>query len=241
MGDSNSGRSSIAKIIFQKMMSRQTMMLGETNKIENYEFKIQKIDFKIYDFPTKYSLADAAPNEQMFFRSAYAFVYVINPQLDTFNSLETFVSNYNYIRKVNTNNCQFFIFINKADMELTTQDAKDEFLIKHKKKLTDEGVDSKLIHIHFTSILDYSVYEAFSKLVQKILPCTTYICKLLNRLANCCKIDKIFIFDISTKLFIAHNDEILLEAVKYEICSEMIDIYIDISALYYSEKKDGPA
>jgi GTP-binding protein EngB required for normal cell division len=28
MGDSNSGRSSIAKVIFQKMMSKQTMMLG---------------------------------------------------------------------------------------------------------------------------------------------------------------------------------------------------------------------
>jgi GTP-binding protein EngB required for normal cell division len=28
MGDSNAGRSSIAKIIFQKMMSKQTMMLG---------------------------------------------------------------------------------------------------------------------------------------------------------------------------------------------------------------------
>lgn len=91
---------------------------------------------------------------------------------------------------------------------MTTQDAKDEFLIKHKKKLSDESVDSKIVSILFTSILDNSVFEAFSKVVQKILPCTPYVCKLLNKLANYCKIDKIFIFDISTKLFIAHNDEI---------------------------------
>lgn len=112
------------------------------------------------------------------------------------------------MRKKNSNNCQFFIFINKADLELTTQDAKDEFLIKHKKKLTDEGVNNKVVSLYFTSILDSSVFEAFSNVVQKILPCTTYICKLLNKLASYCKIDKIFIFDISTKLFIAHNDDI---------------------------------
>lgn len=95
-----------------------------------------------------------------------------------------------------------------------------------------------MVNLYFTSILDLTVFEAFSSVVQKILPCTTYICKLLNKLAAYCKIDKIFIFDISTKLFIAHNDDIPIESIKYEICSEMIDIYIDISTLYYSEKKE---
>lgn len=182
-------------------------MLGETNKIENYDFKIHKLEFKVYDFPTKYELSDPAPNEQMILKNAYALIYVINPQFDTFNSLETFVNVYEYMRKKNSNNVQFFIFINKADMELTSQDAKDEFLIKHKKKLADEGINNKDVNIHFTSILDYSVFEAFSNVVQKVLPCTPYICKLLNKLASYCKIDKIFIFDISTKLFIAHNDD----------------------------------
>lgn len=206
MGDSNAGRSSIAKIIFQKLMSNQTMMLGETNRIENYEFKIQKIDFKVYDFPTKYDVTEPPPNEQMILKNTYALIYIINPQVDTFKSLETFATYYEYMKKKNSNNCQFFIFINKADMELTTQDAKDEFLIKHKKKLIDEKIDSKIINFSFTSIYDYSVFEAFSKVVQKILPCTTHICKLLNKLAAYCKIDKMFIFDIHTKLFIAHNE-----------------------------------
>jgi chloramphenicol 3-O-phosphotransferase len=33
MGDSKAGRSSIAKVIFQKMVSKQTMLLGETSKM----------------------------------------------------------------------------------------------------------------------------------------------------------------------------------------------------------------
>jgi predicted GTPase len=43
MGDTKAGRSSIAKVIFKKMVSKQTMLLGETSKMETYDFKIQKI------------------------------------------------------------------------------------------------------------------------------------------------------------------------------------------------------
>jgi GTP-binding protein EngB required for normal cell division len=43
MGDSKAGRSSIAKVIFQKMVSKSTKLLGETCKMESYDFKIQKI------------------------------------------------------------------------------------------------------------------------------------------------------------------------------------------------------
>lgn len=52
----------------------------------------------------------------MILKNAYALIYVINPQTDTFNSLEVFVNIYEYMKKKNSNNCQFFIFINKADL-----------------------------------------------------------------------------------------------------------------------------
>lgn len=238
MGDANAGRSSIAKIIFQKIGSKATMMLGETNKMETTEFKIQKIDFKVYDFPNKYDLEDPAPSEQMILKNAAALIYVLNPGGDTYKSLEIFAEVYEYLKKKNTNSCQFFIFINKSDIDLGTQEARDEFMIKHKKKLTDEEVDVKQVNLYFTTIIDYSIYEAFSKVIQKILPCTTYVSKLLNKLCDYCKIEKAFVFDICSKLFIAHNDKVNIEPVKYEICCEMIDIHIDISLLYNNEKKE---
>ncbi len=40
-----------------------------------------------------------------------------------------------------------------------------------------------------------------------------------------------------TKLYIAHNDEKIIDPIRYEICSEMLDIFIDISFLYGGEKK----
>ena len=94
----------------------------------------------------------------MILKNAVSLIYVIDPQADTFRSIESFISIYEYLKKKNTNNCQFFIFINKSDVELNSQEGRDEFLIKHKKKLTDEGVDPKQVNFHFTSIRDYSVY-----------------------------------------------------------------------------------
>lgn len=52
----------------------------------------------------------------MILKNAYALIYVVNPQSDTFSSLEHFVGIYEYMKKKNENNCQFFVFINKADM-----------------------------------------------------------------------------------------------------------------------------
>ena len=87
MGDSNAGRSSIMKVIFQKIMAAQTVMLGETTKMEAFDFRISKLEFKIYDFPAKYDFSDPPPNEQMILKNASAMIYVMNPQSDTERSI----------------------------------------------------------------------------------------------------------------------------------------------------------
>ena len=116
MGDSKAGRSSIAKVIFQKMVSKSTKLLGETSKMESYDFKIQKIEFKLYDFPARYDITEPPPNEQMIFKNASALIYVLSPQSDISKSMDTFHAIYNYLKKKNTNNCGIFIFTNKADL-----------------------------------------------------------------------------------------------------------------------------
>lgn len=124
MGDSNAGKTSIAKTIVQKIVSKNTMMLVETSKMEIYDFKIHKIDFKLYDFPTRYDLNDPAPNEQMILKNASALLYVMNSQKDTLKSLEKFLEIFYYMKKKNTNNCQFFVFINKKDIEMNDKEAR---------------------------------------------------------------------------------------------------------------------
>jgi hypothetical protein len=52
--------------------------------------------------------------------------------------------------------------------------------------MNDDGIDLKDIDFFFTSIFDYSIFEAFSKVIQKMISCSPNICKLLNKIANMC-------------------------------------------------------
>ena len=142
------------------------------------------------------------------------------------------------MKEKNKNNCHFFIFVNKSDITLETEDAKEEFQLIQRKKLQDEKVDLKTLDFCFTCIYNYSIFEAISKVVQKTLSCSKDVCRLLNTLANFSKIEKIFLFDLSTKLYIANNNEQLMELPKYEICSEIVDIFIEMTILYGKNKEN---
>ena len=54
---------------------------------------------------------------------------------------------------------------------------------------------------------------------------------MLDTLAKYSKIDNLYIFDIETKLYIGNNSEQLLDLPKYEICSEVLDIYVSMSSM----------
>ena len=69
-----------------------------------------------------------------------------------------------------------------------------------------------------------------------MIPCSPNICKLLNHFATYSKIEKVYLFDLVTKLYIAHNDEKLTDQFKYDICSDILDIFIDISYLYDKDR-----
>ena len=55
--------------------------------MEAFDFRISKLEFKIYDFPAKYDFNDPPPNEQMILKNASAMIYVMNPQFDSERSI----------------------------------------------------------------------------------------------------------------------------------------------------------
>ena len=64
--------------------------------------------------------------------------------------------------------------------------------------------------------------------MQKMIPCSPQLCRMLTHFASNCKVEKVYLFDLITKLHIATNDEKIVEPIKYEVCSELQDIFIDI-------------
>lgn len=117
-----------------------------------------------------------------------------------------------------------------------------------------------LLSFYLTSIYDHSIFEAFSKVVQKLIPQLPTLenllnifisvrCFLLFTLFNYIKkclfsnkypffyvlqhsgIEKAFLFDVVSKIYIA-TDSSPVDMQSYELCCDMIDVVIDVSCIY---------
>lgn len=96
--------------------------------------------------------------------------------------------------------------------------------------LQDSGLDIHL-SFHLTSIYDHSIFEAFSKVVQKLIPQLATLEHLLNILITNSGIEKAFLFDVVSKIYIA-TDSAPVDMQTYELCCDMIDVVIDLSDIY---------
>uniref|UniRef100_A0A3B3T9E4 Ras-related GTP-binding protein n=1 Tax=Paramormyrops kingsleyae TaxID=1676925 RepID=A0A3B3T9E4_9TELE len=84
---------------------------------------------------------------------------------------------------------------------------------------------------YLTSIYDHSIFEAFSKVVQKLIPQLPTLENLLNIFISNSGIEKAFLFDVVSKIYIA-TDSSPVDMQTYELCCDMIDVVIDISCIY---------
>ena len=69
--------------------------------------------------------------------------------------------------------------------------------------MTNLNSQDILINFHLTSIFDHSIFEAFSKVIQKLIPQFGHLERLLNHLLATSNIEQAFLFDVQTKISIA--------------------------------------
>ncbi|VDQ07511.1 unnamed protein product [Trichobilharzia regenti] len=84
---------------------------------------------------------------------------------------------------------------------------------------------------HLTTIYDHSIFEAFSKVVQKLIPYLDAFEHLLNIFITNSMVDKAFLFDVASKIYLA-TDSNAVDMQTYELCCDMIDVVVDVAAIY---------
>ncbi len=89
-----------------------------------------------------------------------------------------------------------------------------------------------------TSIYDHSIFEAFSQIVHKLIPQFALLENLLNGLIASVGASKSFLFDVVSKLYVA-TDSNPVNMQTYELCSDMIDVVIDVSCIYGDKDKSS--
>ncbi|XP_032876750.1 ras-related GTP-binding protein D [Amblyraja radiata] len=233
MGLRRSGKSSIQKVVFHKMSPNETLFLESTNKICRDDISNSSfVNFQIWDFPGQIDFFDPTFDYEMIFRGTGALIFVIDSQDDYMEALARLHLTVSRAYKVNKE-INFEVFIHKVDG--LSDDHKIETQRDIHQRANDDLADAgfEQIHLSFylTSIYDHSIFEAFSKVVQKLIPQLPTLENLLNIFISNSGIEKAFLFDVVSKIYIA-TDSMPVDMQTYELCCDMIDVVIDISCIY---------
>lgn len=241
-----SGKSSIAKVVFQKMPPHETLFLEPTSRPDIKPIAHNSLlQFKLCDFGGGQFMQDDNITQQdsYYFSKATAVIFVIDAQDEPYNDALDYAKR--LITKIYavSPSTYFEIFIHKVDGDLFLSDEhKTDCQTDIHTKLTEDLYNTNAnmnlyLTFHCTSIYDHSVFEAMSKVVQKLIPELPVLEQLLDLLVTNCRIEKGFLFDVVSKIYIA-SDSQPVDIASYELCSDMIDVVIDVSCIYGMEPDD---
>ena len=204
------------------------------------------INFNINEYPGTHELSENNPADVVALRQCSSLIFVIDAhEQDKDVACNKFFEIMKVAYKVNPQ-IIFEVFIHKVDPDMYTQDDQkfdtlNEISMNMRGMLREFGLGSDALgvdannivrlHYNLTSIYDLTIYQALSQVVQKMLPQVQFITQLMDNLVKQSQIQKAFLFDVKTKIHIA-TDENPVEIQDYEICSELIDVLIDVSSIY---------
>lgn len=233
MGLRRSGKSSIQKVVFHKLSPNETLLLESTNKIVKDDVSDSSfVSFVIWDFPGQIDFSDPTFDAKHIFGKCGALVFVIDAQDDYAEAMNKLHMTVVHAHKINPN-ITFEVFIHKVDglSDDSKIEAQSSINIRANEDLMFAGYGSVRLSFYLTSIYDHTIFEAFSKVVQKLIRQQPMLGNLLSHFISNSGIEKAFLFDVVTKIYIA-TDFAPVDMQSYELCCDMIDVIIDISCIY---------
>ncbi|KAL3990841.1 Ras-related GTP-binding protein D [Acanthocheilonema viteae] len=232
MGLKRSGKTSIRKVVFNKMSPNETLFVESTPRVTTETVKGSFINFEAIEFPGQMSPFDNAMNPHDTFARCGALLFVIDAQDDYSEALKKMIEYFKKAIEINEK-IRFEVFIHKVDglsEEIKLETQRDIFQ-RVQDDLQDDGLDKVHITYYLTSIYDHSIFEAFSKVVQKLIKQLSTLERLLDIFNQGSNVEKAFLFDVASKIYIA-TDSSPVDMATYELCCDMIDVTIDISSIY---------
>lgn len=190
------------------------------------------MDFHVWDFPGQLDFLDPTFDFDHIFGELGALIWVIDAQDEYLDPLSRLHSTIIAIQRTYPI-INIEVFIHKVDglSDEYKLDTQRDIMQRTQDELSDAGLDNVQVSYHLTSIYDHSIFEAFSKVIQKLIPQLGTLENLLNMLCLNSGIEKAFLFDVLSKIYIA-TDSSPVDVQSYEICSDYIDVIVDVSEIY---------
>jgi len=175
-----------------------------------------------YDDDPMINMVGGGYDMERLLKRCNAVVYIIDSQDDYSESILRLNAIIQMGRRVNSR-IRYEVFIHKVDQlsdeaKIETQrdihnQVRDRFADtisgidpwQTSSNMSNSNPQDILINFHLTSIFDHSIFEAFSKVIQKLIPQFGHLERLLNYLLSTSNIEQAFLFDVQTKISIAND------------------------------------
>ncbi|ANB14523.1 Gtr2p [Sugiyamaella lignohabitans] len=224
------------------MQPLETLYIESTAK-PTYERFDSLVNFAVQELPGQLDMFEPSYDSERIFAQVGSLIYVIDSQDEYLYALQNLQQIIEYAFKINPA-INFEVLIHKVD------GLSDDFRLDTQRdimqRVTDELVDANLegvnIAFHLTSIFDHSIYEAFSRIIQKLVPELPVLENLLDILCQHSGIEKAFLFDVNSKIYLA-TDSSPVDVETYQVCSDFIDVAVDLDLLYkpsYTQQQQQP-
>jgi Ras-related GTP-binding protein C/D len=230
------GKTSIQKVVFSKLSPNETLLIEHTEKITKTDVSNSMfVQFQIWDFSGDFDFEDPSVDADLLFKQCGALVFVIDAQDSYDDALAKLHSTVVRAFQVNPQ-IKFEVFVHKVDNLSDDRkfDVQREIQQQSLEELSEAKVSGIHMSFHMTSIYDHSIFEAFSKVVQKLIPQLATMESLLDILIASCRMEKAFLIDTLSKIYVA-TDSSPVDTQTLELCSDMIDVVIDVSCIYGSK------
>ncbi|KDQ24363.1 hypothetical protein PLEOSDRAFT_41380 [Pleurotus ostreatus PC15] len=232
LGLRRSGKTSIQQVLFNDLSPKQTFYLEPTMRVVKHAYDTL-IPLEIWDCPGNITVDTlGAPLSQF---SSIIFVIDIR---DLYNQaisklVEFIVASYHQNPNIN-----FEVFVHKAE-KLQEDDKIENFRQIHERvsdRLLDisseeASYEQVQLNFHLTSVYDHSLHEAFSRVLHKLVDSLPYLEDLLNGFCANSQSPKAFLFDISSRLYIA-TDASPVDSATHNLCCDYLGMINAFGPLY---------
>lgn len=196
------------------------------------------MDFQIWDLPGQIDYLDPDFDAESIFGGVGAMIWVLDALDNYMDPISRLTDTIVHLQQ-SYPSIQYSVFIHKIDC--LTEDLREDTVRDITQRITDDlydaGLENPPITYHSTSIFDSSIYEAFSKVMQGLVPQMPVLESLLNTISSSCHFEKVYIFDVISKIYIA-SDTSSVDFSAYELCSDYINIIVDLSEVYGWHKEE---
>ena len=244
-GVSQSGKTSLKKVIFEKKYPYETVFNDPTNKLENLHVEsLGYCNLNFTEFPSTFYFNKSSIEYDTCLEKCKVLIFLIdtqvapNSQYDYFKNgiLPIFgkyksISLYVFLHKIdNTNLCQNDYNKQRGEIQSKIKQMCTQFQ-------NDSNLDDININFYVTSIYNSTLFEAFSKIFQNMMPQNRNLSTLIDHLTDSCGFEKTYLFDVFNKIYLA-VDSSPNESQTYEMCTDIIDVVLDMSGIYGDQKEN---